>query len=258
MPPEEAPTQSPGEPQGGLPVDVRPWPARKARWYKGLVVSALIGAFVGVLLGYLSMLPFFLGLFFFLLLGLIPGAVLFRFGDPIRPVPRASVWGGWLLLIGTIFLVSLYTEYLTLPGHVAVQVRKEITGGFPKGYRREALNAHVYDYVDAYLAERYGSSGPIAYLRWAATSGKVTFPAGTIELPRTRPDSNASPVKLLLANAATYRLPQPALLWCIRVAFSFVLLAFALALQIVPLGKPAPEMLSSEEEESGDGTGDAT
>lgn len=202
---------------------------------------------MGGLLGFLALLPWFLGLFFFLLLGLLPGAVLFRFADPIRPVPAGSLWFSSIMILLAVWLTSAYAEYLMLPRHMAVKVRKSISGGFPEGYTRDALDAHIAKFVAEDLRKRYGSSGPIGYMKWASGSGRITFPAGTIRLRRSGPEATTRPVRLQLTNAAVHRLQQPALLWCIRVVVSFLLLILALAMQIAPLRKaPVDESEESE------------
>ncbi len=195
---------------------------------------------MGLVLGFLAMMPLFLGLFFFLLLGLVPGAVLFRYADPVRPVPPGSLWVGSALVLMVIWCVSGYVEHRSLPGHVAVKVRRAVTGGFPKGYRRDVLDAHVAGIVRDHLRRRYGSDDIIGYVKWAATSGRIEIPAGPIRL--TSPDAGPDqpPVELYLAKPALYRLHQPGRLWCVRVGVSFLLLALAIALQVTPLRKPAP------------------
>jgi hypothetical protein len=190
------------------------------------------------------MLPFFLGLFFFLLLGLVPSGVLFRFGDPIRPVPAWPLGVASVFILVVTYVVSAYVEYRLLPGHVAVKVRQNITGGFPKGYRRETLDAHVAQIVHDYLVQRYGTANPVGYVKWAATSGQITIPAEPIEIPGATGDGDPSPVTLELAKPAIHRLHQPGKLWCIRVAVSFGLLALAVVMQVFPLRKPVP-MLST-------------
>jgi len=215
-----------------------------------MVVTLLTSAGIGALLGYLAQLPFFLGVFFFMLLGLVPGAVLFRYADPIRPVPGRHLLAGSISILIVVWVLASYVEYLSLQQRVAVKVRNTITGGFPDGYRRDILNDHVADLVREDLRKRYGSEGMVGYVKWAADSGRIEIPAGTIRLPSVNGGADRQPVELSLPKPAIYRLPQPALLWCIRVGLSFVLLIFALILQIVPLRKPDSTQNAEPDDES--------
>ncbi len=236
------------------PVAPADWQPRRGQWCKGVVAALHIGAMTGVVLGFLAMLPFFLGLFFFLLLGLVPGAVLFRFAYPLRPIPARSLFAGSLLVLLITWLVAGYTEYRSLSGRVAVKVRKAVTGGFPDGYRREVLNEHIDDWVNAYLRQRYGSDGPQGYVRWAATSGRIEVPPGTIELRDPKAASDEPPVKLDIAEPAVYRLPQPGILWCVRVLASLALLTLSITMQVVPLRKPETD--PEDDPDEGDPSGD--
>ncbi len=247
---ERPPTPEPADPHDE-PEPAWGKPGSRRRWLRGLLIALLTAAAVGSLLGYLAMLPFFLGLFFFLLLGLIPGSVLFRYGDPIRPVPSRHLWIASLLLFACTWCVAFYVEYHSLAGHVAVKVRKSIASGFPQGYRREALDDHVAGRVRDALRKGYGSSGLIGYVKWAARSGKIRIPAGTIQLSRAGNDADKPSVELVLADPVVYRLPQPALLWCIRVVMSFALLVLAFFLQVTALRKP--QIIESAEEDEAEG-----
>jgi len=252
---ERQPTPEPADPHDEQEPSWD-WSANRGRWLRGMVIALLTAAAVGSLLGYLAMLPFFLGLFFFLLLGLIPGAVLVRYGDPIRPVPSRHLWIASLLLFACTWCVACYVEYHSLAGHVAVKVRRSIASGFPKGYRREVLDDHIAGMVRDILREGYGSSGLMGYVKWAARSGRIRIPAGTIRLSRKGNDADGPPVVLVLKDPVVYRLPQPALLWCIRVVMSFGLLILAFFLQVTALRRPQMVESAEEDEAEGEGTPD--
>ncbi len=222
-----------------------------AQWFRGVLVALITGAGVGILLGFVSMLPFFLGLFFFLLLGLVPGAVLFRFGHPVRPIPRLPLWVGIILVLMTTWLVSGYVEYLSLPGHVAVKVRRNIPD-FPEGYTREKLNDYFAEFVHDDLKKRYGYAGMIGYVQWAADSGRMVVPPGVIRLAGGDTESPEDDVNLNMPVKTVYVLPQPAALWLIRVGFSLPLLALAIVMQVAPLRHPAPPPEEDEEAEQED------
>jgi len=193
-----------------------------------------------VVLGYLALLPFFLGVFFFLLLGLIPGAVLFRFGHPIRPLSSRRIWGAAVPVVLVTWLVAGYVESRALPGHVAVKVRNSISGGFPPGYSRAALERHVANWVGDYLRREYGSAGLLAYVRWAGSRGRIEIPQGNIVLSDSRGAADPTTVTLQLSRPAVHQLQQPALLWCVRVIGSLLMLMLSMTLQLSPLRKAEP------------------
>jgi hypothetical protein len=216
-----------------------PLSAGSLRWAVGVMVALVLGGGIGTLLGYLALLPFFVGLFFFLLLGLAPGAVLFRFGHPLRPMSLLRIWSGALPVVLVTFSVAVYVEYRALPRHVAVKVRKNVSG-FPAGYTRAALENRAAEMVGNYLRRRYGSDDLLAYIRWASRSGRIEIPQGPFTLRQRGSPATQPAVTLQLNHPAVHQLQQPGALWSIRVAASFVMLCLAMALQLGPLRKPDP------------------
>src|SRR3990172_853649 len=71
-----------------------------ARWWCATAAGTVVSLPLAWLLSYAAMLPFYLGLFFFMLFGLVIGAVAFRVAAPGRPYHRFAVLAGTTLIVG--------------------------------------------------------------------------------------------------------------------------------------------------------------
>jgi hypothetical protein len=207
------------------------------RWRNGILMATFIAGLIGIILGYLALLPFFLGVFFFLLLGQLPGAVLFRYGDPIRPLSSRQLWLAGIPVVVIMWVVAGFVEYRAMPGQLAEKVRKCVTGGYPAGYERAAMDSYVRAWVVNEFYPKYGCCGLVAYVRWAGSRGWVEFPAKPIALSRPGA-STTQPVTLYLGKAPVHQLNQPGILWIIRIVASTAMLVLGTFLQIGPLSKP--------------------
>lgn len=197
------------------PADEPPIP--RTRWFGWSPLAGLLVAVPsGWLLAYLAALPFMLGLFFFLLLGLIVGAVMYRIGTK-SPVPSASVlWLAGSAVAVMMMLTSLWAEYHALPRSVEKRVRDSYFESFTPE-RRDALSRGVKDYVRAELENRYPPGGFVGYLRWAATSGRLECP------------------RILRKSTAEYRLSHRRALWLIRVGLAALMVEWTILSQLFGL-----------------------
>jgi hypothetical protein len=167
-------------------------------------------------LAYLAALPFLLGLFFFLLLGLIIGATMYRVGSK-APTPATSTL--WLLgSAAAVFLmaISLYTEYRAFPRSVEKRVRASISESLPANQRAD-LRQGVRQFVAAELDAKYPPGGFLGYLRWAATNGKITCP------------------RILRASTVEFRLSHRRTLWATRVGLSLLMAEWTIMSQVLGL-----------------------
>jgi hypothetical protein len=208
-----------------------------------LIAGCVVGVPAGCLLAYLALLPMFLGLFFFLLVGMVVGAVTFRFGKAAAPIPPTT-----LRLIGAAVAVLVWTtglvvEYLDFPREAARAVRHSLAQNLTADQQDELADRtrqHVLtqltgrDFRGGFLDHLLAFSG---YLKWAATRG-------TMRCPRIFDDSTH-----------TVRLSQRGIGWLIRVIVSLGLLAFAILSQVLGLAKapgPPPDGTQPEQPASGD------
>ncbi len=184
-----------------------------------LIGGCIVGVPLGWLLTYLAFLPVFLGLFFFMLLGLIPGALMYRLGSPAAPVRRGMLWLlglGVSLLIG---ITGLVAEYRDLENNVAQTIEGKYRRGLPADQRQQ-IRSTVRAYLVDFLKKDYPPGGFPGYLHWAAVNGTLEC---SVDLDR--------PVSF------TYRLTQRKGIWLTRVILSFILLAGAVLSQVLGLAK---------------------
>lgn len=187
-----------------------------------LIGGCLLGLPIGWLLASLAVLPMFLGLFFFLILGLFIGAAMFRLGKAAAPVPKSI-----LIIIGsiaalTVWGTALVVEYRNLPQDAAQTVRDSFKKHSFAPQDKLRLQNETRDYVLAKLKKDYPPGGFIGYLRWAATKG-------TIECPR-----------IFSNDTETHTLHQRGPMWIIRVLLSLLLLGFTIFAQFLGLAQSAP------------------
>jgi len=184
------------------------------RWIMAVVLGTVVSWPLAWLLSHAALLPFFLGLFFFALFGLLIGAIMHRVASPARPLPRN------ILLIGTTWIVlfvsvlSVYQESRDMPrklADVASKRTRDIGDRPTADYLRE-IEGNIHEA----MRSKYGSAGMIAYVRWVMSSGK--FPSGEVEGVASELRGNLSGVW-----------------WMIRVGLSVGLLAFGVSSQTLAL-----------------------
>ena len=90
----------------------------------GLIAGLMFATPFAVLLSFVGLLVFYLGLFFFMIFGLLIGALMYRMWAPLRPLSRQR------MLVGTA-IVTLYAwgSALYLEGHwISINVSKAAMG----------------------------------------------------------------------------------------------------------------------------------
>ena len=100
--------------------NAEPAPAsHPARWWLAVAVAAVVSLPCGYLLSYGAFILTYFGLFFFLLFGLLIGAIMFRIALPARPVPRWQVLTGSLIVAAVCGGFSLAVECWQFPSDAA-------------------------------------------------------------------------------------------------------------------------------------------
>jgi len=191
--------------------------ASRSGWFIGsLVAGCVLGLPAGWLLAYLGMLPMLLGLFFYLLFGLLIGAVMVRVGRRAAPVAKTGLWLIAVFVAVLVWTTSLVTEYWEFPRSTNDQVRKTFVRSFTKS-ELEHLREQTHHYVLSELQSHYRPGGFLGYLRWAATQG-------TMECPRVFEDSTEN-----------IQLPQRRVAWLIRVLLGLIFLVGTVVVQTLEL-----------------------
>ena len=188
------------------------------RWWVGVAGGLLVSFPLSWLLSYAASLPFFLGLFFFALFGLVIGAVVHRIASPRRPYPLPAVLIGTVVIISVAWTNSLVTESRGLPQGLAKEAANRTRD--LQGRTHAEYVSHVTGQIRSYLRERYPPGGTIGYVRWVFVSGE--FRKGDLD-----------------GVQGTLRQPQRRWWWVMRVVLSIALFAFGIGSQTWLLRLPA-------------------
>ena len=199
----------------------------RSRWWWAVAAGALAAVPLGWLLSYAATLMMLLGLFFFVLFGLVIGAVMYRYGSPARPIPSRRIKLGVALVVLIGWGISYGVEVRDFPIDKANDAIR-VVSPLPEGMTREEFKADVERFVRDTLAERYGGSGPIGYARWVLAEKQIEYPVETMLKP--------------IVLTAT----QGRWLWSTRVTLSIVLLAFGIYSQVSPLRKVSEDSNAEE------------
>ena len=198
------------------------WSPRKAqrstkRWWIAVLVGIVISLPFAWLLSYAALLPFFIGLFFFVLFGLLIGAVAYRIAAPARPFRPSAIIAGTTLIVAAGWGGSIIKESRDFPSDVSAEAtrRARDIGESPVSQFR----AKVADQVREFLRERYPPGGIIGYVRWILTSGELK-------------KGDIAAVDVNMSRA------QNGWLWVVRVALSIAALTFGVASQTWLLKAP--------------------
>jgi hypothetical protein len=193
-------------------------PSRSSgRFWLAVAIGAVVSTPFCWLLSFAALLPFFIGLFFFALFGLVIGAVVYRLAHRKRPYPSRTVVIGTTLLVAFVWSASVLKESWDLPGDMAVKaagLTRDLRGRSVDEFRQA-----VADEVRGFIQDRYPPGGVIGYVRWALTSGRI--------------DKGVLP-----SVEARLALNQTRYLFAIRMALSIGLLAFGIASQTWPMRRP--------------------
>ncbi len=201
-----------------------PVSVRRGRWPAAVAAASLVGLPIAWLLSYASLLLFFLGLFYFILFGLLLGAVLFRIAAPDRPLPKRTLVFGAIVVTLFTWSVSILVEAYDFPhqmAELALDVPRLPEGADPAGYRRASA-----EQITAYLRAEFSLGFPLGYLQWALTDSRIEKGVG--RLPKA------------------YVASQYRWWWGIRVVLSIALLCFGIYSQVAALAKPPAEKPPSE------------
>jgi hypothetical protein len=190
------------------------------RWWIAVLVGCMVATPFAWLLSYAAALPFYLGLFFFALFGLLIGASMVRVAAAGRPYSRAHVFAGTTVVVLFGWGLSIVNEAHDVPHDLAAQAadRTRDIGTMT----RTEFQTKVADGIRKWMRESYPPGGTIGYVRWVLTSGKI--------------EKNSIP-----ELSRSLRRSQSGWVWAIGVVLSIGLFAFGIGSQTFPLrsGPPA-------------------
>lgn len=197
-----------------------PRDARRRALARSAAIVTLMGVPLMVLLMYCAWLPFLMGMYFFLLGGLLLGGIWWRMARSIRPAPRRAVYGTMLMMLSAWTLVYLGSESLVKPRHFARDManytthRVRVRSEQERHQRHVDARAHVYGVLASY------GPGPIGYWAWVLADGTM------------------APMAPYGDEATLMKLPQRQGVWLVRVLASLLLLTYGLRLQAKELTRP--------------------
>ena len=211
----------------------------RARPACSLVVGLLLALPIGWLLSILILLPFMLGLFFYMLFGLLVGAAVYRVASPAAPVRRPLAVSIGLVVTLLVWCTSLAGEYYNVRGYSIYRYGSQgftwypVDGDVTRSVRRwfagrSFLPKQVAELRsatrNAFLKElksKYPPGGFIGFVRWSAVTDQP------IQIPR-----------VFSPSVETCQPPQRGAVWLIRLAGSLILLAGAILSQVLGLAAP--------------------
>lgn len=213
---------SPSCPGSGESTVDSPTRGRPDRWWLAVALALVLLGALGWLLARLIWLPFYLGLFFFLIAGLLVGAFTFRFARPARPVSKGRIIVGVALIAVVGSLVTSVWEYrgfaATAGGERQFPEARNAAVAAGRPVREvEALAAEAFRQA---LRDEYPPGGLLGYIGWAIHSGEMELTVG--------------------ASTDTVTTAHRGLAWPIRTAAGMLLLAVGLWLSFESLRSATP------------------
>jgi hypothetical protein len=195
----------------------------------GLLCAYLLNVVVPGMfrLSNVAYLLFYLGLFFFLLYGLLIGAVMFRVGKSARPAPKGLVLTIGIVVVAAIWAGELYQEYRAFPEFAQEQLRKQISGQITPE-RLDDFRNGVARAIHEHWEANYPPGGFPGFLRWMAKGEPIKCPyvikEGTHPVPASQQGAG----------------------FVFRAVVSLGLLMFSVLSQFMGLALPPPAPESSE------------
>ncbi len=215
-------TASPVPDESAGPPTGRPLAAPSSRWWSAVMLALAILVVLGWLLARLVWLPFYCGLFFFLVAGLLAGGVSFRVARPARPLSRGRIVVSVCLVALSSSVTTLVWEYRNVASTIGGEQKfpearnRAVNEGRPV---REIERLATGEFVRI-LRERYSPGGVIGYVLWATGNGEM-------DLTVRECDDHVS-------------INHRGIVWPLRTSGAALLLAAGLWLSFESLRSPAP------------------
>ncbi len=211
---ECAASPKPGTPEPTCLTESAPVPSSSGRWWAGVAVGGVVMCPLTWLLSHAATLPFFIGVFFFALFGLVIGASVHRVAAAGGLYSRKTVLLGTTLLVLTGWGASIFLESGRFPEEVAKFAQEQahdIGNQTPQGFREGVAGR-----TRQHIRDHFPPGGVLGYAKWSLQSGRI--------LPKE--------VNGLLRP---FRSGQAKFWWGFRLTLSVALLAFGISSQTLPL-----------------------
>jgi hypothetical protein len=191
-------------------------------WWQGLLIASAMLSLLGFLLARLIMLPFLLGLFFYLIAGMISGALAFRRARDSRPVRSRTILFGCVLASIFATTVITYFEYEYIVQTIGAEPRfaEARNEAMAQGRPSREVTAQAGDSFRERLRSEYPPGRMFGYVRWMVAGGKMNLSVA----------SHAEPVSV----------QHGGWLWPIRTLAGAILIAIGLWFSFEALRSPTP------------------
>lgn len=146
-------------------------------WWVGLAACFVVLSALSYILARVVFLPYFMGLFFYQVAGLIAGSAGFRVARAVRPMRRGQLIAGALLVAVASWCVSILFEYhdrvdgIAREGEFYEAKLAAIEGG---GSAAEVM-ARVRTGLRDHLLADYPPGGVLGYVQWVVRRGELTL-----------------------------------------------------------------------------------
>lgn len=146
-------------------------------WWVSLAACFVVLAALTYVLARVVFLPYYMGLFFYQVAGLIAGSAGFRIARPDRPIRRARLFSGAVLVALAAWCVSIVFEYHDRVDGIARESEfyaaklKAIEQGGSAADVMERVREGVRDH----LRTEHSPGGVMGYVRWVVHSGELTL-----------------------------------------------------------------------------------
>jgi len=165
------------------------------------------------LLSYAGALPYFLGVFFFLLFGIVLGATMHRVASPGRPYRLTALVAGTTIVVVVGWAGAVMIEGLEFPADMGMKAGRQTRERISDIH---AYRANVAQEVRRFLRTEHPPGGPLGYVRWIVTDGEIAK-GELAEVDRT-----------------LRRSPRKAW-WAVQMVLALGLFAFGVGSQTLPL-----------------------
>jgi len=193
-------------------------------------VVTVIGVALSKLLASAGLLPFvfgIVGVFFFMIVGLILGAILYRCGSGGEPFGRRLLLVSVLVPTAAISAGTILFEYRSVVIDHAEQALR-VQNKNPRDRKFAAEKAQMRQMIENYWRARFGAGGVAGYVAWTLRGGK--FKIGPTDAP----------------ERVVVQHKQAGVLWLVRAVISFAALGWAMGAQSWPLGKRPVEAQTAD------------
>ena len=151
-----------------------------AAWRHALVLSFGLLAGLSWLLARLVFLPYYMGLFFYLVAGLLVSGATFRMARAARPISRARMSRGVIVVATLAWAVSIVWEYRDRVAGIAtgarfVEAKNQAIAG---GKSPSVVESKAIEMFHERLRTDYPPGGLLGYVRWVLRSGTMTVTVG--------------------------------------------------------------------------------